>query len=96
MPTYVTLGKWTEQGIKTVKDAPKRTAAARAAMEKVGAKMTGFYITMGEYDFVAISEAPNDEVAMQVALTIGMQGNVRTTTMKAWPVEDASKVLARL
>lgn len=96
MPYYVTLGNWTEQGIRNVKDAPKRIEAARALIEKNGGKMHHMFITMGKYDFVAISEAPNDEAAMQWALTIGTQGNARTTTLKAWTPQDAAKVLAKL
>lgn len=89
------MGNWTDQGIRTVKDSPKRAEAAKALVEKLGGKMD-VYITMGQYDFVAVSEAPNDEVVMQAALTIGSQGNVRTTTLKAWTPAEASKVLAKV
>ena len=96
MAHYVILGKWTEQGIRNVKDAPKRVQAAKAAIEKVGGKMHALYITMGKYDFVVLAEAPNDDAMMQFALATGMQGNVRTTTMRAWTSDDAAKVLAKL
>ena len=51
---------------------------------------------MGKYDFVAMAEAPNDEAYMQLALTIGAQGNARTTTLKAWSTEDGAKVIAKI
>jgi uncharacterized protein with GYD domain len=96
MPTYVVLGRWTEQGIQRIKEGPKRAEAARAAVEKAGGKWLGFYVTMGRYDFVAVAEAPNDETVMQVLLTLGSQGNVRTETLKAFPEADAAKVIARI
>lgn len=95
MARYITLGKWTDQGIRNVKDLPKRAEAAKALVEKLGGKMD-LYLTMGEYDFVAVSEAANDEVAMQVALALGSQGNIRTMTMKAWTAAESAKVLAKL
>ncbi len=95
MPKYIILGNWTDQGIRSVKDSPKRAEAAKALVEKLGGTME-VYITMGQYDFVAVSEAPSDEVVMQAALTIGSQGNVRTTTLKAWTPADASKVFAKI
>src|SRR6059036_1874120 len=69
MPNYITLGNWTEQGIKTVKESPKRADAVSALANKLGAKMQIFY-TMGRYDIVALTEAPNDDVAMQLLLEI--------------------------
>jgi uncharacterized protein with GYD domain len=96
MPYYVTLGQWTEQGVKNVKDLSKRAAASRALVEKSGGKLISALVTMGRYDFVFVSELPNDEAAMGIALTIGSQGNARTTTLKGWTVEDAAKVVAKI
>jgi len=95
MPHYISLVNWTEQGIKNVKDAPKRIDAVTSLGNKLGAKMDLFF-TMGEYDLVAITDAPNDETAMQLLLEIGRLGNVRTTTLKAWTPAEATKVLAKL
>jgi len=95
MPHYITLGKWTEQGIKNVKDSPKRSKAAQQWAEKHGGKLQVFY-TFGEYDFVAVGEMPSDEVALEFALNIGSQGNARTTTLKAWPSSEGAKVIAKL
>ncbi|MCP4265635.1 MAG: GYD domain-containing protein, partial [Candidatus Brocadiaceae bacterium] len=64
MPTYITLYKLTEQGIKNIKDAPGRYEDAIKKFVAVGGKVIGVYATMGEYDYVGIGEAPNDEVAM--------------------------------
>ena len=51
---------------------------------------------MGEYDFVAIADAPNDDVAMQAALQLESAGNARTTGMKAWPLDEAAKIIAKI
>ena len=96
MPYYITLGNWTEQGIRTVKDVPKRVEGARAMIEKHGGKLHSMFITMGKYDFVSVAEAPNDEAVMQWTLALGSMGNSRTTTLKGWTPEDAAKVLAKL
>ncbi len=95
MPHYISLVNWTEQGIRTVKESTKRVDTVNALASKLGAKMDVFY-TMGEYDIVAVTEAPNDDAAMQLLLEIGKIGNVRTKTLKAWTVAEATKVLAKL
>jgi uncharacterized protein with GYD domain len=95
MPHYISLVNWTEQGIKNVKEAPKRVDAVNAMASKLGAKMEIFF-TMGDYDIVALTEAPNDDAAMQLLLEIGKLGNVRTKTLKAWTQAEATKVLAKL
>ncbi|WEX76473.1 GYD domain-containing protein [Sinorhizobium numidicum] len=85
MTTYVVLLNWTEQGIKNVRESPKRLDAARKLLQEMGGSFKDFYLTMGEYDMVAICEAPDDAVAARFALTLGMNGNVRTRTLKAFP-----------
>ena len=95
MPHYISLVNWTEQGIRTVKESTKRVDAVNALASKLGAKMDVFY-TMGEYDIVAVTEAPSDDAAMQLLLEIGKIGIVRTKTLKAWTVAEATKVLAKL
>ena len=95
MPHYIVLGNWTDQGIRNVKEAPKRADAAQALANKLGVKMEVFF-TLGEYDLVALTEAPNDETANQLLLEIGKQGNVRTKTLKAFSVAEATKIIAKL
>jgi len=60
MPYYVVLWNWTEQGIRNVKDIPRRTVAARAAVKKMGGKWLCSYVTFGQYDGVVIVELPDD------------------------------------
>ena len=95
MPNYITLGNWTEQGIKNVKESPKRADAVIALANKLGAKTQVFY-TMGRYDIVALTEAPSDEVAMQLLLEIGKLGNLKTQTLKAWTIAETTKVISKL
>jgi uncharacterized protein with GYD domain len=96
MPYYIILVNWTDQGIRNIKDSPKRAAAAKAAVEKAGGKWLGFYYTLGQYDMVLISEGLNDETVMSVMLAIGSLGSVRTTTLKAFPEAEAAKIIEKL
>jgi uncharacterized protein with GYD domain len=95
MPHFVFLVKWTEQGIKSVKDSPKRAAAAKKWAEDHGGKIWLWY-TLGEYDLVGMGEMPSDEVAFEFALNLGSQGNVRTKTLKAWPDDVAATVIGKV
>ena len=94
MPMYVTLIRYTEQGIKTFKDLPKRLEETRMAGEAAGAKLVAFYLTMGQYDAVVVSEAPDDETVATLALAAGGRGNVRTETLRAFTEDEAKKLAA--
>ena len=96
MPTYIGLYKLTDQGIKTVKNAPDRVEAAIKGAEAMGAKVIGFYSVMGEYDYVTIGEFPSDELAMVFAMALGSGGNVRTTTLKAFTKEEFLEIIKKL
>jgi uncharacterized protein with GYD domain len=85
MTTYVMLANWTEQGILKAKDSPSRLDTAKKALREMGGEFKSFYLTMGDYDMVAIYEAPDDAVAARFSLQLGMLGNVRTRTLKAFP-----------
>jgi uncharacterized protein with GYD domain len=60
MPTYITLLRWTQQGIQNIKESPARLDQAQEAIKAAGGELKAFYLTMGQYDGVAINEAPND------------------------------------
>ena len=96
MPVYITLMKLTEQGVKDIKDAPKRIESGIKYLEKLGGKLIDFYVTLGEYDYIGIAEAPNDEVVMRFLLGLGMAGNVRTTTLKAYSKEQMAEIIKKL
>jgi uncharacterized protein with GYD domain len=96
MPTYVVLMNWTDQGIRNVKDTIKRAEAFKSAVERSGGKMLDAYYTMGQHDFVATVELPNDESAMSILLALGERGNVHTTTLRAFSLSEAEKVVSKL
>jgi uncharacterized protein with GYD domain len=96
MPTYICLMNLTNRGIQDIKNAPQRTAESIKALEQMGGKLIAFYTTMGEYDYVGIAEAPSDEVAMTFLLGLGAEGNVRTTTLKAFTAEQLAALVEKL
>ena len=85
MPAYVMLANWTDQGARQVKESPKRLDAAKKALVEMGGELKSFYMTMGDYDMIAIYEAPDDAVAARFTLLLGQMGSVRTRTLKAFP-----------
>ena len=95
MATYLVLWNWTEQGIGKFKESPKRVEAFNKLAEKNGGKVVQFFYTLGKYDGAAIVEAPSDEAFLKIALNLGSLGNVRTTTLKAWPASEAAKVISQ-
>lgn len=96
MPTYVTLVNWTDQGIRNVKDSPKRAEAFEKAVKAAGGQLKEVYLVMGEYDLVVITEAPNDEAMTRLTLATGSLGNVRTRTMRAFARDDMRKIISSL
>ena len=84
MPTYITLLKWTQQGVSKVRDSAKRLDAGRKAFKKAGAEIKDVYMTLGQYDLVCVIEAPDDEAYAKAILGLASQGNVSTETLKAF------------
>jgi uncharacterized protein with GYD domain len=93
---FVLSINFTDQGIRNIKDGPKRARAARELATKLGANLREVYITTGENDLVAFLEAPNGDVALKFALALGSQGNVRTKTARAWSMDEYAKLLDEL
>ena len=95
MPTYVSLINWTEKGAASFKDTIDRAEAGRALAGAFGGSLKEIYWTLGPYDIVAVSEAPDDESATAFALALGSQGNVRTTTMRAVDADEMKGIIAK-
>jgi uncharacterized protein with GYD domain len=93
MATYVSLISWTDQGIKSFKDTIDRSEAANQLAETFGGSLKDIYWTLGPYDIVVVSEAPDDETATAFALALSSQGNVRTTTMRAFDAGQMRGIL---
>jgi uncharacterized protein with GYD domain len=94
--TFLILMNWTDQGVRNVKESPKRLDAGREAAKKLGAEIKDFYMTMGDCDLVAHLEAPNDETVAKYILGLARGGNVRTRTLKAFSEEDYRKIIGSL
>ena len=94
MPTYVLLYKFTSEGIKTVRDSVKRAGRIRQANAKVGFQVRDVFWTQGQYDMVAIVEAPSEETMMGAMLNVVSAGNVQATTMRAFDAVEMSRILA--
>ena len=96
MPTYIAFGNWTDQGVRAIRESPRRLDAAKRQIEEAGGRFVGFWMTMGEHDMVLIYEMPDDAVAARFALTLGSLGSVRTKTMKAFPEAAYRGIMASL
>jgi len=95
MASYVMLVNWTEQGIQAYRDTLDRSETTRQLAEKLGASVKELYWTLGAYDVVGIVEAPDDETMTAVALALSSQGNVRTTTMRAFGPDEMRQIVAK-
>ena len=96
MSAYIILANYTDQGIRNVKESPKRVDAARALARECGAEMKELYLTVGSYDLVTRIEAPNDEAVARFALKLGSLGNVRTTSLKAFTEQEYRTIIETL
>jgi uncharacterized protein with GYD domain len=96
MPTYISLCRWTLQGITTIKDSPARLDAAKKAFGEAGIKVLNFYMTTGTHDMVIITEAPNDEVLAKALLSTISKGGITTQTSRAFTEEEYRAILKSL
>jgi uncharacterized protein with GYD domain len=96
MATYITLGRYTQQGMSKIKESPSRLEALRGATQKAGGATKGFYLTMGRYDFVLMTEAPSDDVIARLTLATGALGNVTTETLRAFTEDEFKKLVSSL
>ncbi|MGA2645386.1 MAG: GYD domain-containing protein [Candidatus Sulfotelmatobacter sp.] len=96
MAHYITLIRYTQQGAARIKESPARLDAAKKAAEAAGGKIHAWYLTMGKYDAVIISEFPNDETIAKFMLSTGSMGNITTQTLKAFTEAEYRKIVASL
>ena len=96
MTTYIMLAEWTDQGIRSAKESPNRLDKARQLLKDMGGDLKLFFLTMGKYDFIAVYEAPDDAVAARFNLQLGMLGNIRTHTLKAFPEAAYREIMRSL
>ena len=96
MATYVTLVNYTKQGIMNIKESPARLDAAKEAFKAFGAEMKQFYLAMGRYDIVLVTEAPNDEAVAKAALAIGSKGAVKTESFRVFNEDEYRDIISAL
>jgi len=94
MTTYIALASLTDAGVRGAKDSPRRLDAAKKLLADMGGEMKQFYMVMGEFDFLAICEAPDDAVMARYVLQLAGLGFLRTKTLKAFP-EAAYREIVR-
>jgi uncharacterized protein with GYD domain len=93
---FICMVNWTDQGIRGVKDSPKRAKAARELAKKVGVDMKELYLTSGDADLLVVLEAANGDSVAKFAMAIGSQGSVRTRTFRAWTETEYQKLISEL
>ena len=96
MANYIVLINWTDQGAADARSSLSRASAAASALKKLGGRIKTTLWTIGPYDAVSIIEAPDDETVTAFALSICGQGNVRTTTMRAFDRIEMGALLDRI
>jgi uncharacterized protein with GYD domain len=96
MPTYVSLLRWTDQGIKNAKESVERSEQASAGAQRAGGRISAVYWLQGSYDALIVSEFPDEETAQAALLALGMQGNVRSETLRAFSVDEMKRILQKL
>jgi uncharacterized protein with GYD domain len=96
MPTFVMTASWTDQGVRAIKDVPKRTKAARELAKKLGVEFKHVFLTTGDSDLLLILDAPDGGNVTKFALAISSLGSVRTRTARAWPEAEYVKMVSEL
>ena len=95
MARYVVLLDWTEQGVANFRDTVDRYQAAQDAFGGLGVTFKDVYWTLGQHDIVGVVEAPDDESLAAALLRLGSQGNVRTTTLRAFDQNEMREVIGK-
>jgi uncharacterized protein with GYD domain len=96
MALYIVLANFTDQGIRNIKDTPKRAEAFKDMAKKCGATVKDLFWTLGQFDIVAILEAPDDISITALGLSTGTLGNVRTQTLRAFTAADIKSILGKM
>lgn len=94
MMTFITYLNFTEQGVKAIKEVPKRYEASKALVQKLGGRVVCAYVTTGKYDAISVIEMPNGETMAKYSATLAARGFVRTTTVRAFTPEEFGKLVA--
>ncbi len=93
MPHYVTLMRWTSQGVAGLPAWRERVEDGERIIADAGGRLVGVYVTLGRYDVVEIFEAPDDETAYQILLAVARHGNVTTETLRGFTRDEAESIV---
>ena len=93
MLTFIVLGTYTDKGRRAIADSPHRLDVARAVLAKLGGTLQDFYLTMGQFDFIARLEASDDEVVARYLLAVEAEGHVKTITLRAFPEAEYRRII---
>lgn len=96
MPTYISLCRWTQQGVQSIKDSPNRLDAAKKAFAADGLKILNFYLVTGTHDLVIVSEAPSDEAMAKAMLSTMSKGGITTQTSRAFTEDEYRAIIKSL
>jgi len=93
MPLFVVLGKWTQKRIETIKELPSNIKAGTKVFESYGVKFHNLVFTLGQYDLVAIGEAPSAEAITKALLSWSSEGLLRTETLTGFTPDEILKLV---
>ena len=96
MPHYITLMRWTSQGMAGLPAWRERVEEGERIIQASGGSLIGVYVTLGRYDVVEIFEAPNDEVAAEILMKLQRHGAEHTETLRGFTREEAEEIIRRL
>jgi uncharacterized protein with GYD domain len=96
MSSYCILGNYTDQGIRAIKDSPKRVDAGRDLAKSMGAELKEFHLALGQFDFIVMMEAPSEDIVARYVLALASRGNVRTTTLKIFDEAQYRSIVGKL
>jgi uncharacterized protein with GYD domain len=93
MAQFIMLTNLTSDGVKTVKNNPGRVQEVNKEMEQLGIKVLDQWATLGQYDFVSVVEAPDEQTMAKVSIELGSRGTTTNQTLTAIPAEEFVKTL---
>jgi uncharacterized protein with GYD domain len=96
MPVYISLMRWTSQGLGGLPAWRERVEEGERTIEEIGGKLIGVYVTLGRYDVVELFEAPDDNTAAEILLRLQRHGAEHTETLRAFTREEAEQIIRRL
>ena len=96
MPHYITLMRWTSQGIAGLPAWRERVEEGERIIEETGGKLVGVWVTLGQYDVVEVFEAPDDDTALEIITKLQRHGSEQTETLRAFTRDEAEAIIRKL